>query len=125
HARAARRDQTAIGGPDRTVPPRDEDLTARAATPLARSSITTPTPLDAMDGITEQRRPRLLAIDDSTMVHRLLKARLRSERLEIHSATTGAQGLETARTLLPEVILLDVDMPDMDGYAVLVRLQPD
>ena len=78
-----------------------------------------------MEGPTEQRRPRLLAIDDSTMVHRLLKARLRSERLEIHSATTGAQGLETARTLLPEVILLDVDMPDMDGYAVLVRLKAD
>jgi diguanylate cyclase (GGDEF)-like protein len=78
-----------------------------------------------MDGHTEQRRPRLLAIDESTMVHRLLKARLKSERLEIHCAITGAQGLETARTLLPEVILLDVQMPDIDGFQVLARLKAD
>lgn len=78
-----------------------------------------------MDGSPEQRRPRLLAIDDSTMIHRLLKARLKSERLEIHCATSGAAGLETARALLPEVILLDVDMPDVDGYTVLAQLKAD
>lgn len=59
------------------------------------------------------------------MIHRLLKARLKSERLEIHSATTGAQGLETARSLLPEVVLLDIDMPEMDGFGVLARLKAD
>lgn len=73
----------------------------------------------------QQRRPRLLAIDDSPMIHRLLKARLKSERLEIHSATTGAQGLATARALLPEVILLDVDMPELDGFGVLEKLKAD
>src|ERR1043165_2806262 len=73
----------------------------------------------------QQRRPRLLAIGDSPMIHRLLKARLRSERLEIHSATTGAMGLDTANTLLPELILLDVDMPEMDGFEVLARLKSD
>lgn len=72
-----------------------------------------------------QRRPRLLAIDDSTMIHRLLKARLKNERLEIHCATSGKQGLETARSLLPDVILLDIDMPDMDGFAVLSELKAD
>lgn len=71
------------------------------------------------------RRPQLLAIDDSTLIHRLLKARLSSERLDIHTATSGQQGLEVARTLLPEVILLDIDMPDMDGFAVLIALKSD
>lgn len=73
----------------------------------------------------EQRAPRLLAIDDSAMIHRLLKARLEGERLEIHSATGGAQGLATARTLQPEVILLDIQMPEMDGFAVLKELKSD
>jgi two-component system cell cycle response regulator len=73
----------------------------------------------------QQRRSRLLAIDDSTMIHRLLKARLKSERLEIHSASSGCQGLQSARTLMPDLILLDVDMPEMDGFEVLVKLKAD
>jgi diguanylate cyclase (GGDEF)-like protein len=71
----------------------------------------------------DQRSPRLLAIDDSAMIHRLLKARLEGERLEIHCATGGVQGLETARSLQPDVILLDIQMPEMDGFAVLKELK--
>jgi two-component system cell cycle response regulator len=78
-----------------------------------------------MIGVAEHHRPRLLAIDHSPLIHRLLKARLRNERLEIHCATTGAKGLEAAKKLLPEVILLDVDMCDMDGYSVLELLKSD
>ena len=73
----------------------------------------------------QQRRARLLAIDESMMIHRLLKARLKGERLEIHCATSGSQGLQSARTLLPELILLDVDMSDMDGFEVLAQLKAD
>lgn len=76
-----------------------------------------------MDELQEQRMPRLLAIDDSAMIHRLLKARLKGERLEIHSATSGTQGLEVAASMLPDVILLDIDMPEMDGFAVLQKLK--
>ena len=73
----------------------------------------------------QQRKSRLLAIDDSMMIHRLLKARLKGERLEIHSATNGSQGLQSARTLLPDLILLDVDMQEMDGFEVLSKLKAD
>lgn len=72
-----------------------------------------------------QRRPRLLAIDDSAMIHRLLKARLKSERLDVHCATGGVQGLQAARALLPEVILLDIEMDDLDGFDVLAALKAD
>lgn len=72
-----------------------------------------------------ERRPRLLAIDHSTDIHRLLKVRLKRERLEIHSATDSAQGIEAARSLMPEVILLNVDMPGMDGFEVLSQLKSD
>jgi two-component system, cell cycle response regulator len=73
----------------------------------------------------QQRRPQLLAIDDSTLIHRLLKARLKNERLEIHSATSGQAGLEMARMLIPEVILLDINMPEINGFALLTQLKAD
>lgn len=75
----------------------------------------------------KQHEPRLLAIDDSELIHRLLKARLKHERIEIHSACSGSRGLEIARTLRPDVILLDIEMPGMDGFEVLrqLRSEPD
>jgi diguanylate cyclase (GGDEF)-like protein len=67
--------------------------------------------------------PKLLAIDDSELIHRLLRSRLASERLELHCAMSGRDGLRVARTLKPDVVLLDVDLGDMDGFDVLVSLK--
>ena len=68
---------------------------------------------------------RLLAIDDSSLIHRLLKTRLASERLEVFCAANGEEGLRLARAMQPEVILLDYNMPDMTGFEVLLELQGD
>lgn len=68
-------------------------------------------------------RPLMLVIDDSADVHRLLQARLRSEPLELITATTGRAGLEIARDRLPAIILLDLDMPGFDGFEVLRALK--
>lgn len=73
----------------------------------------------------EHRMPRLLAIDDSELIHRLLKARLKSERIEIHGATSAAEGLRMAQSLHPEVILLDIHLPECDGYDILRQLKSD
>lgn len=70
-------------------------------------------------------RPRLLAIDTATDVHRRLKSSLRGERVEIHGATTAEAGLKSARAIAPDVILLDIDLPDLDGFATLERLKAD
>ena len=67
--------------------------------------------------------PKLLAIDDSELIHRLLRSRLASERLELHCAMSGRDGLRVARSLKPDVVLLDVDLGDMDGFDVLVSLK--
>lgn len=64
-------------------------------------------------------KPQVLVIDDSMDVHRLLKARLRTEDLEFREATDGSGGLRLAEEHLPTVILLDLDMPGMDGFEVL------
>ena len=76
-----------------------------------------------MDDTTQHHVPRLLAIDDSEMIHRLLKGRLRPEHLEIHAATSAGEGLEMSRRLQPEVILLEIDMGRTDGLAVLSQLK--
>lgn len=69
--------------------------------------------------------PRLLVIDDSELIHRLLRVRLQHERIEIHSTLSASDGLRLARELKPEVILLDIEMDEMDGFEVLARLKND
>jgi len=69
--------------------------------------------------------PVVLLIDDCEDVHRLLKTRLRFEAFDISGALTGAEGLALAGRLKPAIILLDLDMPDMDGFEVLRRLKDD
>lgn len=79
--------------------------------------------LAAPDSAGDDRRPIALLIDDSPDVHRLLSMRLRSEGIDVVSATSGDDGLRSASTSLPSVILLDIDMPGMDGFEVLRRLK--
>ena len=69
--------------------------------------------------------PRMLVIDDSDLVHRLLRARLKHERIELKSAIGGEEGLRMAREIKPELILLDIELEDLDGFEVLARLKAD
>lgn len=73
----------------------------------------------------ETNLPRLLAIDDSELIHRLLRLRLQHERIQLHFASSSKEGLQMARDIKPDVILLDVDMPEMDGFEVITRLKED
>lgn len=67
----------------------------------------------------------ILIIDDSPDVHRLLSARLRKDELIVRSAMSGTAGLEIARADPPTAVLLDLDMPEMDGFEVLRLLKDD
>jgi diguanylate cyclase (GGDEF)-like protein/PAS domain S-box-containing protein len=67
----------------------------------------------------------LLVIDDSQDIHPLVGVWLIDESIEIHSAFDGASGLEQARALSPDLILLDVDMPATDGFEVCAQLKAD
>ena len=80
-----------------------------------------------MDSTTtsNERLPRLLAIDDSELIHKILRVRLQHEQLEVHSAMSGADGIRMAKELRPEVILLDIELGDMTGFDVLQGLKAD
>jgi two-component system cell cycle response regulator len=67
----------------------------------------------------------VLIIDDSESIRSLLRARLSPEPIELHFASGGAEGLERAAALLPDLILLDVEMPAPDGFEVCKRLKED
>ncbi|MFI5378204.1 MAG: diguanylate cyclase [Tepidisphaerales bacterium] len=68
---------------------------------------------------------KLLVIDDSESIHALLRVRLRDEPVEVLSALDGACGLEMAKRICPDLILLDVDMPGSNGFAVCQELKRD
>src|SRR3954468_21695913 len=68
---------------------------------------------------------RVLIIDDSPDIHRLLEARLRPEGLGLTSALRAAEGLQEAFANPPDLILLDVDMPEQSGYSVCQALKTD
>jgi diguanylate cyclase (GGDEF)-like protein len=65
----------------------------------------------------------LLIVDDSIPLHKLIKAYLEPDGLMIHSAYDGEAGLAAAVRLGPSLILLDVDMPRIDGFEVCRRLK--
>src|SRR5437867_4978441 len=69
---------------------------------------------------------RALIIDDDRDLLRLIQRTLEfTAGWEVHTAPSGASGLELARRLGPNVILVDVMMPEIDGYEVCRRLKAD
>lgn len=69
--------------------------------------------------------PVVLLIDDAPDIHRLLRTRLASEQILLMPAMSGQEGIEAARKLKPALILLDLNMPGMDGFTVLRTLKSD
>ena len=64
-----------------------------------------------------------LIIDDEVQMRRLLRVVLESEGYEVQEAESGQQGLMQVAHRRPEIILLDLGLPDMDGLQVLQRLR--
>lgn len=72
----------------------------------------------------KRSKPKILAIDDTPTNLMTLGAAL-SKDYELHFATSGQEGLDQALAARPDLILLDVMMPEMDGYEVCRRLKSD
>jgi PAS domain S-box-containing protein len=66
-----------------------------------------------------------LVVDDSTVSRRILASLLDSAGLHVITAAGGFEGIELARTHRPDVIFIDVKMPDIDGFAATRRLRAD
>ena len=66
---------------------------------------------------------KILVVDDTPATLRLLTDILKAEGYEVRSAISGELALHAAKTSPPELILLDIRMPEMDGYEVCRRLK--
>jgi two-component system, sensor histidine kinase and response regulator len=69
--------------------------------------------------------PKILVIDDQPINVQLLKRKLEREGIQVVAAYNGRDGLEKIKQERPDLVLLDVMMPDMDGIEVCQRLQAD
>jgi DNA-binding response OmpR family regulator len=68
---------------------------------------------------------RVLVVDDEAPIRLLCRVNLEAEDIEVLEAADGISGVETARAERPDVILLDVMMPGMDGWQVAESLMDD
>jgi len=68
---------------------------------------------------------KILVVDDETSILNLVSAYLRKEGYEVYEARDGETGLIAARTHKPDVVILDVMLPGLDGLEVLTQLRKD
>lgn len=67
--------------------------------------------------------PIALVVDDEPQIRRLLRVTLEANGYQVFDAATGREGISQAAQQRPEVVLLDLGLPDMDGVEVLKRLR--
>ena len=70
-------------------------------------------------------RARVLCIDDEPGVVELVALILKSQGIKVDGANSGREGLEAMRQAPPDAVLLDVMMPEMDGWEVYKHMQAD
>ena len=68
---------------------------------------------------------KVLVIDDEAPIRLLCRVNLEAEKMEVLEASDGTSGLERARAEQPDVILLDVMMPGVDGWQIAEQLLDD
>ena len=67
--------------------------------------------------------PKILIVDDEKAIQRFLKSALSGEEFMLYEAGTGQESLAAAAQLRPDLIILDLGLPDMDGLEVIQRLR--
>lgn len=74
---------------------------------------------------TPDRQAKILIVDDTPENLRLLSAALRQQQYEVGSAISGSMALALARNILPDLVLLDIRMPELNGYEICRQLKAD
>jgi diguanylate cyclase (GGDEF)-like protein len=68
---------------------------------------------------------KVLVVDDDPDIARFIEVNLRTQGFEVHLASDGVEALERAREVVPDLVLVDVMMPRMDGFQVVDRLRSE
>ncbi|MFZ2509939.1 MAG: response regulator transcription factor [Gordonia sp. (in: high G+C Gram-positive bacteria)] len=78
-----------------------------------------------MKATTAERPARVLVVDDEENIRELLSVSLKYQGYEVMTAVDGPNAIDVARATRPDVVILDVMMPGMDGFGLLKRLRAD
>jgi len=81
--------------------------------------------VEALEFVTKNTQRRVLVIEDDETQRYILREYLSGEGYELSEATTGPEGLRAVEETLPDLVLLDIQLPEMDGYELLQRLAAD
>lgn len=82
-----------------------------------------PEPARALQSLAEHFRPVVLVVEDDEFQHKILEQMLAEMNVDLIFATTGTKALATLRKHRPDLILMDVDLPDIDGVETTRRLK--
>jgi CheY-like chemotaxis protein len=66
---------------------------------------------------------RILLVDDEESIHLLYREELEEEGYEVHSALSGEEALEKLKIVKPDLVILDINMPGMNGIDALRRIK--
>ncbi len=69
--------------------------------------------------------PKVLVVEDNELERLLIRQRLRLDRVELFEAADGLAAIEVARSALPDLILLNLGLPDLSGFEVIHHLKED
>ena len=75
------------------------------------------------DGSALSRKPTVVLVEDEPEIRRFLRATLTAEGCRLFEAVTGEEGLREAQVRQPDIVVLDLGLPDMDGLEVIRRLR--
>ncbi|WP_310540014.1 response regulator [Phenylobacterium sp.] len=70
-----------------------------------------------------QARPRILVAEDDAGIRDVVRTRLEMAGYETHTARTGVEALKRVQELKPQGLVLDINMPELDGFGVLIALK--
>ncbi len=91
----------------------------------AAAELVTTTPAGSGSPPDQNDQAMILVIDDDAAVHDLMQRFFTKQGFRVVSAASGEEGLRLAKEIRPDVIILDVMMPGLDGWAVLTALKAD
>lgn len=80
---------------------------------------------DRERGGSRRRRPQIVLVEDDSDIGLMYRIQLESDGFEIHHAQTGPDGLRLIRSLKPDLVLLDLRLPGMDGFEILSAVRGD